>query len=475
MKKILIIEDTKTYAAIIAAHIEHEIGLPFEIAGTKEEALDHLSNNRDEFCIAIVDLHLPDSPDGEIMDEIAPFKIPSIILTADISDAMREDIQSHKYVSDYVVKKVTNAFVLVIEAIRRLLRNMKTKVLVVDDSRVARRLLTHILEAQLLQVYAAENAEQALKVMHEEPQIRLVIADGELDGKSGIDMTSELRKTHGFNEVAVIGVSGVYNSNQSIAFLKAGANDFIAKPFNNEELITRVNQNLDRILDLARLKEFNESQNLLLDMVNQDISQPLGNIHNLIDLALSQFKDQPDKLVRCIETIQGSTHNMLNMLGGVQHYAKLLTKPDLNWSTFHIIDAWRGVEEQIYARAAERGINIEIDINFDPVHADRSKIAQALANLTDSALSLAKENSYLDVSSEYSGDYLWLRINYQGQTVTETDQANLFKAFGKLSSDQEYLAGLGLALSQKILELHDGLVGYESSEEGGCFWIKLPK
>lgn len=478
MKKILIIEDTKTYAAIIAAHIENELGLAFDIAETKQQAAEYLATGRDDYCLATVDLHLPDSPSGEIMDAIAPFKIPAIVLTGDMSDSLREDILSYKFVCDYVLKKTPNSFEFVVASMRRLLRNMKTTVMVVEDSRVARRLLVEVLEAQLLKVIAVESAEKGLEEMKARPNVRLVIADGELEGMSGIELTHQIRRKYSHHHLAIIGVSGVYNSKQSISFLKAGANDFLAKPFNNEELITRINQNLDHMFDLVQLREFSEAQNLLMQMVNQDIYDPLSSIQSLTQLA-EQLSDQPDKLTRCLNSIGDSTTTMLKVLNGVQQYSKIVTKPELKWSTFVLDDAWRVVEDVIMDSANSKQITVDVEWVYEPLHADRSQIAQVIANYLEISLKWSQPDSRVWITSELIAEHLWIRVYNCGDKLKAQDAEMLYKPFARLQRQGELQSvGLGLALAKKIVEQHNGSVGFESLEDAheatNCFWFNLP-
>ncbi len=85
-----------------------------------------------------------------VVEDTAKFSIPSIIFTGDINKSLREDILSYKNVCDYVLKNGPNALEYVTHIIKRLHLNQSTHVLVVDDSRVARKLLKNTLETQLL-------------------------------------------------------------------------------------------------------------------------------------------------------------------------------------------------------------------------------------------------------------------------------------------------------------------------------------
>jgi len=94
MKKILIIEDSPVFADLVCSYLTEELGSEQEVVTSRAAAIEELKQNRDEYFLAIVDLHLPDAMNGEIVEDTAKFNIPSIILTGDINKSLREDILS---------------------------------------------------------------------------------------------------------------------------------------------------------------------------------------------------------------------------------------------------------------------------------------------------------------------------------------------------------------------------------------------
>ena len=91
MEKILIVEDSKSLSKLIASRIVKKFGFEVDIAGTLQEAKVFVQNNN-EYFIALLDLNLPDAPDGEIVDYIASKGIPSIVLTSNMNKQTRDEI-----------------------------------------------------------------------------------------------------------------------------------------------------------------------------------------------------------------------------------------------------------------------------------------------------------------------------------------------------------------------------------------------
>ena len=241
MKKILLVEDTRSFAAMVAAQLEQQLNAQVTVCMTKAEAVKELTANRADYFLTILDLFLPDAEKSKVVDLTEDFEIPAIIFTGDMHSALREDLLSYPRVADYVIKNRPNAMEYVAETVRRLNENQFIHAIVVDDSRLSRELAKNTLQSQLINVTTVESAEAALDHLTTHPDVSLVITDGELEGMDGIGLTTEIRRTKGLKDLAIIGVSGNYNRAKSIEFLKAGANDFLAKPFQFEELNQRVN------------------------------------------------------------------------------------------------------------------------------------------------------------------------------------------------------------------------------------------
>ena len=128
------------------------------------------------------------------------------------------------------------------------------KVLVVDDSSTARAFQTRVLRRMRVQVIEATQALDGLRLGFEEsPSLALI--DFDMPEGNGVDLTTELRRSFGMDQMAIIGLSATTDSALSIRFLRAGANDFLPKPFSEEELECRVSQNLDFLDRVSQLRD----------------------------------------------------------------------------------------------------------------------------------------------------------------------------------------------------------------------------
>jgi diguanylate cyclase (GGDEF)-like protein len=252
-KQVLIVEDSKIFANAVKKKLESYFPFACSIANSYEQARQVVEKQENEFFIAVLDLTLPDAENGEIVDYIVSKNIPAVVLTATFSDDIRDRIIS-KNIVDYIIKEGPHSLDHLANVINRLNKNYSTKILLVDDSSVARKHIRRLLETQHFIVVEAKNGLEALNRLHEHADIKMVITDYQMPEMDGFELTARIRKEFPMDKLAVIGVSGHGNSILSAKFLKKGANDFVVKPFGNEEFFWRINQNIEMLEYIESIK-----------------------------------------------------------------------------------------------------------------------------------------------------------------------------------------------------------------------------
>ncbi len=262
--KILVVEDSRAFRNYLQQQLS-QAGYDVFAAENLAEAQTFLAENH-EFLCAVLDYCLPDGQDGEVIDLALHHQQKVIVLTAMFSEEIRSKVLA-KGVLDYILKDSMASVYYLLPLIKRLTNNRQHKALVVDDSKVVRKHITQLLEHQYIETLEAENGTQALQVLKQHPEVTFVITDHDMPEKDGITMIREIRVHTDKNKLAILGLSGSDDRTMTARFLKAGANDFLYKPFNQEEFFCRVHQ----ILDMK------EATNELYRMANQDALTGLWN------------------------------------------------------------------------------------------------------------------------------------------------------------------------------------------------------
>lgn len=252
--KILIVEDSRTVASLIKKKIARELGLEVFIAQSMKDCIEILKSEND-FFLALLDLNLPDAPDGEIVDFMLDQKIPSIVLTGNLNKNLRERI-SEKDIVDYLLKGRAEDIHYLGQKIKRLQKNRDTSVLVVDDSDFSREQIKRYLENQLFQVKLAKNGIEAMAQIKKNDDISIVMTDYYMPEMDGLELTKSIRARHDREDMAIIALSSSEEEDMIRDFLKYGANDFIKKPFSREEFECRINniaETQDNIQTIKRM------------------------------------------------------------------------------------------------------------------------------------------------------------------------------------------------------------------------------
>ncbi|MFP4146417.1 MAG: diguanylate cyclase, partial [Halorhodospira sp.] len=224
-------------------------------------------------------LDLPDAPQGEVVDDVVAARIPSLVLTATLEDDRRDQLMSAG-VCDYIMKDAPDAIDASLRSLKRIHRNQWIDVLVVDDSRSARQYLVHLLARWGFRCHEASSGEEAIRCIEAgEPSIRLLLCDQNMPGMDGITLIREVRRRYTSQRLGIIGVSSHGSGLLSARLLKAGADDFLTRPFLEEELSVRVNQNVD-LMELLREAQEGARRDALTGLHNrlylEELAEPLG-------------------------------------------------------------------------------------------------------------------------------------------------------------------------------------------------------
>ncbi len=123
---------------------------------------------------------------------------------------------------------------------------MKKQILLIDDNPMMGGFLSHMFGKEY-NVMWCTTAEEALSWLHKRNLPNLILCDFEMTGMSGLDFVNEIKRTGFYKDIPVIMLSGKSSSEDRIKCLKAGAEDFVVKPFNPTELNIKVANILDKV------------------------------------------------------------------------------------------------------------------------------------------------------------------------------------------------------------------------------------
>ncbi|MBF0181877.1 MAG: response regulator [Magnetococcales bacterium] len=246
MEKILLVEGSKSFAALLKHRIESELHFSVFWTATMAGAKEIVRHEGTDFFLGILGMYLADAPNGEIIDYALSLSIPCVVFTGEMKDEVRQNVVS-KRILDYFIKDNTSSIDAVLYFIERLRKNASVQALVVDDSNSSRHHIRQFLMRCNFEVLEAADGQAALALLQDHAEVRLILVDYEMPGMNGFQLVKKIRTRLSRDRVAIIGLSSHGGGDLAARFLKAGANDFLAKPFRDEELFCRVSQNVELI------------------------------------------------------------------------------------------------------------------------------------------------------------------------------------------------------------------------------------
>jgi diguanylate cyclase (GGDEF)-like protein len=251
---VLIVEDSALVTKIIR-HVATQIhNFSFVYAESFAQTKAILENREINIFAALVDLNLPDAPDGEVVDYVLGKGINTIVLTATFDEQRREKLLA-KGIVDYVTKEGRFSYQYALSLVERIHQNQSIKVMVVDDSDTSRYFIKNLLAQHLFVIEEAKNGIEAVKVLLANPDIKLLITDYQMPQMDGLELVQNIRHKYEKSDLAIIGLSGEGQGALSAKFIKAGANDFLHKPFNHEEFHCRVRHTIEALEHIEQIRD----------------------------------------------------------------------------------------------------------------------------------------------------------------------------------------------------------------------------
>ena len=405
--RILIVEDNKTLAKLIAKKIESALEMEVDVAYSLGEAKLFLA--RYKYFITLLDINLPDAPNGEIVDYVLAKKHHVIVLSANIDKEFRAKMLK-KNIIDYVNKGGTGDIDYIIHTIERLRKNRNHKVLVVDDAMMFRKQMQGILENLFFEVITVAHGEEALGMLQVKPDISLVVTDYNMPVMDGLELTYEIRKTYSKDELSILALSGNDDDEVTALFLKHGANDYIKKPFSKEEFSVRVNNTIEALENIQTIMNY-ANRDYLTGLYNrryffqamgeyvEDVKES-GEKFAVAMIDIDHFKkvndtyghDIGDKVIITLADILRSStspRDVVARFGGEEFC--IVLKNINRYSALDILERIRSeVEEYSFAIDKEQHIKFTISIGA-VVHNDEDDLEETI-NEADMCLYKAKNS-----------------------------------------------------------------------------------
>lgn len=381
------------------------------------------------------------------------------------------------------------------------------RVLIVDDEKVILDLTAIILKNRGYQVFTAQSAQEGLDTIgRERPE--LVLLDYMMPNMDGLTALKEIKRS--YPETYVIMFTGKGSEEIAVELMKAGASDYILKPFNNQDLVERIESVLRlRGIELQNRALLSERERLLAEIADwnrelekrvqeksealrraqaevvqseklaslgylsagmaHEIRNPLNSIALFVQLIKSGL-EEPERL-DYVDKILKEVDRIDNILGKLLDASK---RPKFEISEVRVDRILEHTLEAFTPQLRQKRIKVVIDIRSLPpaIKADPMEIEQIFTNLFLNSIHVMSEDGTLGVQLDRDDSYINIRVSDTGPGIPPENLPNIFDPFFTTNSRG---TGLGLSVVLRIVKTYKGKIEVEKSDPSGTtFSVRLP-
>ena len=375
----------------------------------------------------------------------------------------------------------------IVETFESNLNRSDYKILIVDDVISNVLLLKILLTNEKFQVCTANNGRACIEMTKKEHP-DLILLDVMMPDINGFDTAVILKKDPETKDIPIIFLTALNSPQDLVHGFQVGANDFLTKPFNKEELVMRVTQQISlvaakRIIEKqnAELKATLSNRDKMYSVIAHDLRSPMASIRmvlNLVVQSTSAEKVGPE-LYMLLDQANRESEEVHELLDNLLKWTKSQTgRLNVVLQDLDLNDIVPGVVEIFEMIANTKNIKLELKKTDEAlkVHADNDMLKTVLRNFMSNAIKFSPENSTIQIAMAKEGDFARVSVKDQGVGIAADRLGSIFhKGETTYGTGGEEGSGLGLQLCQDFARKNGGDCYVESVEgQGSTFSFTIP-
>ena len=362
------------------------------------------------------------------------------------------------------------------------------KILIVDDVMSNDLVLKVLLTNEKFAIATASNGRQALEqVEKENPD--LVLLDVMMPDMSGFEVAQHLKSNPNTADIPIIFLTALNSTADIVKGFQVGANDFISKPFNKEELIIRVTHQISLVaakrLILSKTEELQRTiagRDKLYSVIAHDLRSPMGSIKMVLNMLILNLPSEKigAEMYELLTMANQTTEDVFSLLDNLLKWTKSqIGKLNVVYQDVDLVEVTDGVIEIFSMVASLKKIRIrEMKPEKMMVNADIDMLKTVVRNLLSNAIKFSKENSEVLVKMEEVDGMAVVSVQDHGCGISEEGQKKLLHTdthFSTFGTNNEEGSGLGLLLCKDFVVKNGGKLWFTSKEgEGSIFSFSIP-
>ena len=373
------------------------------------------------------------------------------------------------------------------ETIESQINRSDYKILIVDDVVSNVLLLKILLTNEKFQVCTASNGNMCIELAKSEHP-DLILLDVMMPDLNGFDTAVILKKDPETQEIPIIFLTALNNPSDLVKGFQVGANDFLTKPFNKEELVMRVMHQIQLVAAKRIIVKQNEelkrtisNRDKMYSVIAHDLRSPMASIRMVLNLAVNVVSRDVvgDEIFELLDKANRESEETHDLLDNLLKWTKSQTgRLSVVYQDLDLDDIVPGVVD-IFKVIAEMK---KIDLKYLPadekliVHADNDMIKTIIRNFLSNAVKFTPEGKAVEVFYKREGDFARISVRDYGVGISPERVESIFHT-GETTygTGGEEGSGLGLQLCQDFARKNGGDARVESTlGEGSTFSFTLP-
>jgi signal transduction histidine kinase len=366
--------------------------------------------------------------------------------------------------------------------------SLKTdRILAVDDTPDNLILVETILESEGFEIDLVADGLSALQQIIESPP-DLILLDVMMPGIDGYEVTRRIRSNPDLPYIPILLITA-FTESSVVEGLDAGADDFIRKPFDTDELLARVRSLLRLKHSLDEQQKMARQREDFVSRMTHDLRTPLVASDRMLNLFQQEIfcKISPE-MKQAIAVMIRSNHNLTQMVNNLLEVYRIEAgKKTLNSETCNLPEMLIEVVQELNPIANDKGLTLKVDTsaleklgeNAGVVTGDRLELRRVFTNLIGNAIKFTDtggiEARIFESAENNDKNLVTIEIEDTGYGIAAEDQATIFERF-RQGRNKRAGSGLGLHLSRLIVEAHGGAIEiFSEVGKGSVFTVRLPK
>ncbi|AFZ46572.1 response regulator receiver sensor signal transduction histidine kinase [Cyanobacterium stanieri PCC 7202] len=358
----------------------------------------------------------------------------------------------------------------------------KGDILIVDDVPENLQLLFSMLTERDYEVRRVLSGKQALQVVDMEAP-DLILLDIKMPELDGYEVCKILKAQEKTKHIPIIFLSALNDTFDKVRAFDVGGVDYITKPFQIEEVVIRVENQL-RLLKMQKEIEFKNKELILLNQdleafshrVSHDLKNKIHIINGFTELITQEFSDQLDS--HCKDYFRYIYDEGKRMAEVIQDLLRLsqVQNTELEYSTFNISELVTEISDKLIKENKDSIVDFVITPNIY-CWGDLNLMRIVLENLLENACKYTSktEKPRIEFGTFRKEGKNILFIKDNGVGFDSAMAEKLFTPFHRLHSEKEFKGtGIGLSTVKRIIQRHQGDIWYEAKiNQGATFYFYL--